>query len=791
MGDGFPPQHIAFVTTLQATPAPSDARTPARPGKPPASPILLATDLDGTFLAGTPTLRRQLYRLVELHPDIRLAWVTGRGVESVLPLLADPSLPTPEFLICDVGATVLFASGMQPIQPLQSRIEARWPGELAVERAMARFDLVRQRVPQQRRCSYECDPDRLEMLRPEIERVAAELGCDVLYSASHYLDILPKDTNKGSSLRALVTQLGLDDGRVLVAGDTLNDLALFGQGFRGVCVHGSEPRLLQAVSDRREVLSARSPGCDGILEALGHFSLLESASVAEFAPPNQPLGRADLVMVYHRLPFEEDVVEGRRVRRQHSSPNGIIPSLLSFFADGRVGSWVAWSTVASADHEAGRRSMVDAERYPGLTAARVPLSEEDVETFYKRFSKEAFWPVINGFWERAHFDEEDWQTFKRVNRLFAEATAAEAAFGATVWLHDYNLWLVPPTLRELRPDLKIAFFHHTQFPAGDIFNIIPWRREILGGLMACDYIGFQVPRHAENFVDTLRASVPFEVVSRASCAPRFLTFGCAMGVQTRVTENTLAEGRVRIGAHPIGTDVDRIRECLESPDVLESTAEIRDQLAGKKLVLSIERLDYGKGILEKLAAFERLLEENEDQLGKVTLVLVCVPAAREMVVYRVLQTQIEQAVGRINGRYSRLDWTPVRFFARGLGFEEVVAHYAAADVMWVTPLRDGMNLVAKEFVATQGVCGNDGVLLLSEFAGAAAELQGALLTNPHDARDMVESLRLALLMPAEERADRLRTMFEIVSHFDLARWGSDFLAAVEDLGLDTPATPTD
>jgi trehalose-6-phosphate synthase len=212
---------------------------------------------------------------------------------------------------------------------------------------------------------------------------------------------------------------------------------------------------------------------------------------------------------------------------------------------------------------------------------------------------------------------------------------------------------------------------------------------------------------------------------------------------------------------------------------MEATREIRAQLPDKKLVLSIERLDYGKGILEKLAAFERLLEEDEALRGKVTLVLVCVPAAKEMSVYRSLQTQIEQAVGRINGRQSRLDWTPVRFFSRGLAFEEVVAHYAAADVMWVTPLRDGMNLVAKEFVATHGLSGNTGVLLLSEFAGAAAELQGALLTNPHDARGMVDSLRQALVMPEGERGDRLRTMFEIVSRFDLARWGSDFLAAVQ------------
>ncbi|HEY5614131.1 MAG TPA: trehalose-6-phosphate synthase, partial [Lysobacter sp.] len=361
-------------------------------------------------------------------------------------------------------------------------------------------------------------------------------------------------------------------------------------------------------------------------------------------------------------------------------------------------------------------------------------------------------------------------------------TAAEAAPGATVWLHDYNLWMVPSTLRELRPDLKIAFFHHTHFPAGDLFNIIPWRREILASLLACDYIGFQIPRHAENFVDTVRSSIPIEVTSRVSCAPRFLTYGCAVGVETMATELQVGDRRVRLGAHPIGTDVGRIREVLASPRVRADVDKIRNEIGDRKLVLSIERLDYSKGILEKLHAFERLFEVEPDMQGKVTLVMVCAPAAKEMTIYRSLQTQIEQAVGRINGRYSSLDWTPVRFFARPLPFEDVVAHYAAADVMWITPLRDGLNLVAKEFVAAHGVTGTAGVLVLSEFAGAAAELKGALLTNPHDPRDFIATLVQALTMTASEREGRQRSLFEIVSRYDLARWGKDFLAAVAASG---------
>jgi len=744
-----------------------------------APEMLLATDLDGTFLAGDPAERRLLYRLLGSHPGIQTAWVTGRGLESVLPLLSDPALPRPDYLVCDVGATVVSTADMQPLQPLQSEIESRWPGEQVVVDGMSRFgSMVRQDVPQQRRCSYYCQPEELRPLRPAIQAQASRLECDVLYSAERYLDILPRGTNKGSTLLALTEHLGIEPESVLVAGDTLNDESMFGKGFRGVCVGESEPALLAATHALPDVLHAQAAGCGGILEAIRHFDMVDERA----AEPDieASTGKAELVMVYHRLPYEEQIRDGKRVRQAHSSPNGIIPSLLSFFADGHPGSWVAWSVAGTAGEPFQVRTAVDAARYPQLTAACVPLSQKQVDVFYKRFSKEAFWPIINTFWERARFNENDWQVFKQVNRMFAEATATEAALGATVWLHDYNLWMVPSTLRELRPDLNIAFFHHTHFPTGDIFNIIPWRREILGSLLACDYIGFQIPRHVENFVDTLRGALPVEVVARASCAPRFLTYGCGVGLDSMPTEVRTLDRSIRLGANPIGTDVDKIAALLATTGVQELTAAIRGEIGERKLVLSIERLDYGKGILEKLRAFELLLERDPALRGEVTLLVICVPAAREMTVYRELQVEIEQAVGRINGRMARLDWTPVRYFSRALPFDAVVAHYAAADIMWITPLRDGMNLVAKEFVATQGLTTGKGVLVLSEFAGAAAELKGALLVNPHDGEEMVASLRLALTMGEAECEDRQRTLFEIVRNYDLSRWGQDFLRAARD-----------
>ncbi|PKQ39176.1 glucosylglycerol-phosphate synthase [Pseudomonas sp. YY-1] len=740
--------------------------------------MLLATDLDGTFLAGDPEDRLSLYQTIAAHPEIKLAYVTGRSLEAVLPLLADPTLPQPDYIIADVGATLVHGDSLQPIQQLQSVVDARWPGETQVASAIEPFGLERQDVPQARRCSYFCTPE--QAANPALREIADELGCDLLYSAELYLDFLPKGVNKGSSLQALADWLELSHDQVLAAGDTLNDLSMLSSSFHGVCVGESETALLEATNHHSRTLHAERPGCGGILEAFAHFGFLgEHGIAAERRQAAQP-GKAELVMVYHRLPYEEyRNAAGKLQRRRPTSPNGIIPTLLSFFGDGRPGSWVAWAVHEDGDEPFDSHTTVDAERYPKLTAARVKLSKEEVDIFYKRFSKEAFWPTLHTFWERATFNEDDWQVFLKVNRAFAERTALEAAEGAIVWLHDYNLWMVPAYLRELRPDLRIAFFHHTYFPSADVFNVLPWRRQIVGSLLQCDYIGFHIPRQVENFVDVARGVFPLKTLERQNCAPRFITYGCAVGLERMTTELDTGTRQVKLGAHPVGLDIDRVRGALEAPKIKELMGQLREEMKGVKLILSVERLDYTKGILEKLNAYERLLADNPELIGKVTLVTVCVPAAKEMTVYNELQSQIEQAVGRINGRFARIGWTPLQFFFRSLPFEEVSAWYAMADVMWITPLRDGLNLVAKEFVAAQGLLGGRGVLVLSEFAGAAAELKGALLTNPHDPADLAQTCYLALNLPKSEAQARLRELFDIVCYNDIRRWGEEFLAGVQ------------
>ena len=612
-------------------------------------------------------------------------------------------------------------------------------------------------------------------------RAAVEaLDCDLLWSAGRYLDVLPRGVSKGAALSGLAKAEGFDLETVIVAGDTLNDLSMYATGLRGIVVGGAEPALVERVRKMARVFIAEDEGCGGILAGLAHHgTAVESSPKAQRRMDER--GVADLVMVYHRPPFDEVLEDGVVKHKRPKSPNGIIPTLLGFFAGTRQGSWVAWSMQANRAPEGFVRHVpVDPKRYPKLKVARIALTADDVDVFYKKFSKEAFWPIIFSFPDKAEFRQAHWERYLEVNRIFAEQTACEAAEGAVVWIHDYNLWMVPAFLRPLRPDLRIAFFHHTAFPSSDVFNILPWRREIIGSLLQCDYVGFHIPRYVENFVDAVRSYTPLDVLKTVPCAPRFVTYGCALGVDTMTSVIEVAGRRVTLGAHPVGIDVGLIEQIVSKPAVQKKIARVEALLHGVKGIVSIERLDYVKGSLEKLQAFERLLEEHPELIGGVTLLNIITPAAPGMEIYESLRTKVDRIVGRINGRFSTLEWTPVRYFYRSLPFEDVIAHYAACDVAWITPLRDGLNLVAKEFVATKKATGTVGVLILSEFAGAAVELHGALLTNPYDANSMSKTLHQALTMGADETAYRCQRMAAIVADNDVVRWGDEFMHAVQE-----------
>jgi len=751
--------------------------------------MLLATDLDGTYLGGSRADRDRLYRLIDETPDITLAYVTGRGLEHVRPLLSDPSLARPDYVVCDVGATIVDGRTLEPVQPLQAAIDERWPGEQGIAEAMRAFpELLRQDVPQQRRCSYYSDPDALARVMSEVKRIAEACDCDLIYSASWYLDFLPRGINKGSTVRELANLLDVPLEEVLVAGDTLNDLSMYKIGCRGVCVGRSEPELLFETRDREHILHARRAGCGGILDALEHFDFVDATRIRGQKQAVVP-GKADLVMLYHRLPYEEVAADGIVERRPHASPNGILPTLLGFFKSARsAGSWVAWSVHEDDSVPFEKRTVVDESQYPNLVCSRVPLSKHEVDVFYKRFSKEAFWPLLHTFWERSAFNEEHWQIYVDINRKFARHAAEEAADGALVWIHDYNLWMVPGFLRELRPDVQIAFFHHTYFPSADVFNVLPWRNDIIGSLMQCDYIGFHIPRQLENFIDCVRGVMPVEVLERTRCAPRFLTYGCAVGIEHMTTAIRVNDHALRLGAHPVGLDIARIDHLIEQDATAARVEELRAMNEDMQVILSVERLDFTKGVLQKLQAYEQLLDENPDLVGRITLIDVCVPAAREMTIYQELERQIDECVGRINGRFGKLGYTPVQFLFQPMPFEELVGLYAIADVMWITPLRDGLNLVAKEYVATRFKTAGHGVLVLSEFTGAAAELHGAILTNPHDQRNLVDAVLRALKLDEREARNLMTTLYNIIEYNDVDSWAQEFMEAAR--GACLPRQPT-
>ncbi len=424
---------------------------------------------------------------------------------------------------------------------------------------------------------------------------------------------------------------------------------------------------------------------------------------------------------------------------------------------------------------------VDRDLYPNLMATRVALTADDVDIFYKQFSKEALWPVLFSFPERVTFNDAHWQHYCEINRLFAERTAAATQEGATVWIHDYNLWMVPSFLRALRPDLHICFFHHTAFPGADIFNMLPWKGQIVASLLKCDYVGFHIPRYVENFVDVVRSNVSCSVLSKTSCAPEWLTYGCALGVEEMSLQLQTPYGLVGVGAHPVGIDNGRIAQLVKTERTQNGARDLLAEARGRKIVLSVERLDYVKGPIEKMQAFERFLERHPEWHEKVIMLNIVTPAASGMVIYEHTREQLDRIIGRINGRFASMNWTPVRYFYRGLPFEDLMAFYLASDVAWITPLRDGLNLVCKEYVSVKAVGQTPGVLVLSEFAGAAVELKGAILTNPHDENNLVQALEAALSLSPEEAHYKMRQLQERVLGYDVKSWSQDFLDSARGL----------
>jgi len=485
---------------------------------------------------------------------------------------------------------------------------------------------------------------------------------------------------------------------------------------------------------------------------------------------------SDLVIVYHRQPYEEVEGEGGEILyKENKSPNGIVPTLKALFGKVNHGAWVAWKEAEDPANPEFERVIEIEDNFGKYTVSRLPLTAAQVSSFYHVTSKEAFWPILHSFKERYNYDPVDWPTFREVNWAFAEAAAREADEGALVWIHDYNLWLVPGYLRQLRPDVTISFFHHTPFPAADMFNVLPWREEIVRSLLECDVVGFHIPRYVANFVQVARSLFDVEVTGRKPVKTSDVPLGSALDERSQPTEIVLEDGRkVALAASPVGIDVDFIEARARSEETVRALTGIEADMGEGTLLLSVGRTDYTKGGPEQLLAYERLLKRRKDLHGQIRLMHVSVVANRNMTAYAEVQSNLEQIAGRINGTFGTLEWQPLAFISQPIPFDELVAYYRAADIAWITPLADGMNLVCKEYVASR--VDGDGVLVLSEFAGAAVQLTAAVMTNPFSHRSMDTALDQALAMSEDERRDRMAAMREAVRREDIRAWGDDQLA---------------
>ncbi len=456
---------------------------------------------------------------------------------------------------------------------------------------------------------------------------------------------------------------------------------------------------------------------------------------------------SDVVIVANRLPVDQ-VTRADGGTSWQRSPGGLVTALEPFIR-GRHGAWVGWSGAAG---EAPRAFESD-----GVRLIPVPLSGEEVRRYYEGFANASLWPLYHDVVERPQYHRSWWDAYVLVNERFAAKAAQVAARDGVVWVHDYQLQLVPQMLRELRPDLRIGFFLHIPFPPQELFMQLPGRRRIIEGLLGADLIGFQRPQAASNFLQLAR--------SLCDLKPS----------QGRVT----VDGRtVTARAFPISIDAKSYDELANSPEVVQRADEIRKELGSPdRLILGVDRLDYTKGIGVRLRAFGELLHDKQVSAPDTVLVQVATPSRERVEHYVTMREEIERMVGHINGEFGSIAGPAVQYLHQSLPRQELAALYRAADVMAVTPYRDGMNLVAKEYVAARGDLG--GALVLSEFAGAAAEFKEAYLVNPHDINGVKDALCRAMFDPAGDRRRRMRALRRHLFGHDLDHWAQSFFDALE------------
>ena len=459
--------------------------------------------------------------------------------------------------------------------------------------------------------------------------------------------------------------------------------------------------------------------------------------------------QSSFVVVANRLPVDRIVLDDGSTAWR-TSPGGLVSAIAPVMRKNR-GAWVGWH--GSPDEEL--EPFVDDD----LQLVPVPLSSTEVQEYYEGFSNGTLWPLYHDVVEFPEYHREWWDCYVKINKRFAKRAAQITSRNGTVWVQDYQLQLVPQMLREMRPDLTIGFFLHIPFPPVELFQQLPWRRQVLAGLLGADLVGFQLPGGAQNFVRLVRQRV---------------------GLSTQRDRIVHSDGRQTVArAYPIAIDASGLAELADQPETLERAAEIRRDLENPRTVfLGIDRLDYTKGLRQRIRAFGELFASGELDPDDAVFVQVANPSRERVDQYRRLRDDIDRLVGRINGDLGRIGRSAIIYLHNSYPQAEMAALYKAADVMVVTPLRDGMNLVAKEYVACR--TDNTGALVLSEFAGAAKELRQSFQVNPYDINGMKDAFLAAYATGRADRARRMRAMRRQVFEHDIDHWAERYLADLRD-----------
>ncbi len=472
-----------------------------------------------------------------------------------------------------------------------------------------------------------------------------------------------------------------------------------------------------------------------------------------------------LLVVSNRLPVT--VVENEGKLEFKESVGGLASGIKSYIEilknkGSRDGSWESdrkpldfiWIGWPGISVDKGMRETLASRLFSELCAYPVFIPENTMDKFYHGFCNKTIWPLFHYFTSHVQYDKDSWEYYREVNQKFCDAVVRLAEPDDIIWIHDYHLMLLPRMIRDAAPGLQIGFFLHIPFPSFEVFRLLPsnWRREILEGLLGADLIGFHTNDYTHYFLRSVQ---------------RILGYEHNMG--RIIADDHLVEADI----FPMGIDYQKFRDHASSPEVEMEKADLKVMFSGRKVVLSIDRLDYTKGIINRLQGYEKFLKKNPEWHGKVTLVLVVVPSRTQVEHYQHMKKQIDETVGRINGRCGRMNWMPILYHYKFMPFNLLVALYSMSDVALVTPLRDGMNLIAKEFIATK--TDGRGVLILSEMAGTSKEAWETILINPNDTDEIADALETALKMPEEVQVRCNRAIQARLKRHDVIRWAEYFI----------------